>query len=105
MSLPVVRRLAAQAVGLFPFLADVTLLRTYLGFRPYCPDHLPIIGEDPRAPGLIHACGHEGAGIGLAAATAELLAQHVTGRTPDLDLTPFRPDRFDEATLAAGVPA
>ena len=105
MSLRVIRRLAAQAVGLFPILADVSLLRTYLGFRPYCPDHLPIIGEDPRVPGLLHACGHEGAGIGLAAATAELLAQHVTGRTPDLDLAPFRPDRFDDATLAAGVPA
>jgi len=96
MSLEVVRRLAAQAIGLFPFLADVSLLRTYLGFRPYCPDHLPVIGEDPRAPGLIHACGHEGAGIGLAAATAHLLAQHVTGRPTDLDLAPFRPDRFTE---------
>ena len=95
MSLDVVRRLASQAVGLFPFLADVSLLRTYLGFRPYCPDHLPVIGEDPRAPGLIHACGHEGAGIGLAAATAHLIAQHVTGRPTDLDLAPFRPDRFD----------
>ena len=105
MSLRVVLRLAAQAVGLFPFLADVSLLRTYLGFRPYCRDHLPIIGEDPRVPGLVHACGHEGAGIGLAAATAELLAQHVTGRAPALDLAPFRPDRFDDATRAARVTA
>jgi len=105
MSLPVVRRLAAQAVELFPFLADVSLLRTYLGFRPYCPDHLPIIGEDPRVPGLIHACGHEGAGIGLAAVTAELLTQQLTGRTPDLDLAPFRPDRFGDAMLASRVPA
>ncbi|HEY3335804.1 MAG TPA: FAD-dependent oxidoreductase [Candidatus Limnocylindrales bacterium] len=102
MSLEVIRRLAAQAIGLFPFLADVSLLRTYLGFRPYCPDHLPVIGEDPRAPGLIHACGHEGAGIGLAAATAHLLAQHVTGRPADLDLAPFRPDRFADVTA---VPA
>ena len=102
MSLEVVRRLAAQAIGLFPFLADVSLLRTYLGFRPYCPDHLPVIGEDPRAPGLIHACGHEGAGIGLAAATAHLLAQHVTGWPTDLDLAPFRPDRFaDDAAVSA----
>ena len=100
MSLDVVRRLAEQAIGLFPFLADVSLLRTYLGFRPYCPDHLPVIGEDPRAPGLIHACGHEGAGIGLAAATAHLLAQHVTGRPVDLDLAPFRPDRFAEPKAA-----
>ncbi|MGB3443352.1 MAG: FAD-dependent oxidoreductase [Actinophytocola sp.] len=94
MSLPVVRGLAAGAVGLFPFLADVTLLRTYLGFRPYCPDHLPVIGPDPRAPGLVHACGHEGAGIGLSAATGHLIAQALTGVAPDLDLTPFRPERF-----------
>jgi glycine/D-amino acid oxidase-like deaminating enzyme len=94
MSLPVLRRLAAQAVGLFPFLAEVSLLRSYLGFRPYCPDHLPVIGPDPRVPGLLHACGHEGAGIGLAAATGHLIAQTLTGVEPDLDLTPFRPDRF-----------
>jgi glycine/D-amino acid oxidase-like deaminating enzyme len=94
MSLPVLRKLAAQAVGLFPFLAEVNLLRSYLGFRPYCPDHLPVIGPDPRVPGLVHACGHEGAGIGLAAATGHLLAQTLTGAEPDLDLTPFRPDRF-----------
>ena len=93
-SLPVLRKLAAQAVGLFPFLADVHLLRSYLGFRPYCPDHLPVIGPDPRVPGLVHACGHEGAGIGLAAATGHLIAQALTGTTPEVDLTPFRPDRF-----------
>jgi glycine/D-amino acid oxidase-like deaminating enzyme len=95
-SLPVLRKLAGQAIGLFPFLADVALLRGYLGFRPYCPDHLPVIGPDPRCPGLVHACGHEGAGIGLAAATGHLIAQTLTGTTPDLDLTPFRPDRFAE---------
>jgi glycine/D-amino acid oxidase-like deaminating enzyme len=98
MSLDVVRRLAAGAVSLFPFLAEVSLLRTYLGFRPYCPDHLPVIGEDPRAPGLVHACGHEGAGIGLAPGTASLVAQLLTGGTPDLDLVPFRPGRFAEAS-------
>lgn len=95
MSLPVLRRLAAQAVGLFPFLAEVSVLRSYVGFRPYCPDHLPVIGPDPRAPGLVHACGHEGAGIGLAAATGHLIAQTLTGATPELDLRPFRPDRFE----------
>jgi D-hydroxyproline dehydrogenase subunit beta len=94
VSLPVVRRLAAQAIGVFPFLAEVALLRSYLGFRPYCPDHLPVIGADPRVPGLVHACGHEGAGIGLAAATGRLIAQSLTGAPTDLDLAPFRPDRF-----------
>jgi D-hydroxyproline dehydrogenase subunit beta len=94
MPLPVVRRLAGQAVQLFPVLADVSLLRSYAGFRPYCPDHLPVIGADPRAPGLLHACGHEGAGVGLATGTGHLLAQLIAGDEPDLDLAPFRPERF-----------
>ncbi|WP_416977421.1 NAD(P)/FAD-dependent oxidoreductase [Streptomyces sp. T028] len=100
-SLPVVRALAAGATRLFPFLTDVRVMRTYLGFRPYLPDHLPAIGPDPRVPGLFHACGHEGAGIGLATGTGQLLAQALTGRSPELDLTPFRPDRFAETEEAA----
>ncbi|RVX42236.1 glycine/D-amino acid oxidase-like deaminating enzyme [Nonomuraea polychroma] len=95
-SVPVLARLAAQAVALFPVLRGVRAIRSYCGFRPYCPDHLPVIGPDPRAPGLYHACGHEGAGIGLAPATGHLLAQVLTGAQPDLDLSPFRPDRFPE---------
>lgn len=86
--------LAKQAVALFPVLAEVLLLRTYTGFRPYCPDHLPVIGPDPRRPGLFHACGHEGAGIGLAPATGRLIADAVVGARPHLPLAPFSPVRF-----------
>ncbi|MFM9445858.1 NAD(P)/FAD-dependent oxidoreductase [Streptomyces acidiscabies] len=99
-ALPVVRSLAAGATRLFPFLAQVRAMRTYVGFRPYLPDHLPAIGADPRAPGLYHACGHEGAGIGLATGTGHLLAQLLGGQRPELDLTPFRPDRFTEEATA-----
>lgn len=93
----VVRRLAAQAVELFPVLAGARLLRTYRGYRPYTPDHLPVIGEDPRAPGLIHACGHEGAGIVLAAGTGQLVAELLTGAPPSADLGPLGPARFEGA--------
>ncbi len=93
-SLPVVRALAAGATRLFPFLERVRAIRSYLGFRPYLPDHLPAVGPDPRVPGLYHACGHEGAGIGLATGTGHLIAQALTAVRPDLDLAPFRPDRF-----------
>ncbi|MGW3987224.1 NAD(P)/FAD-dependent oxidoreductase [Streptomyces sp. NPDC004830] len=96
LSLPAVRALAAGATALFPFLAGVRALRTYAGFRPYLPDHLPAIGPDPRLPGLFHACGHEGAGIGLATGTGRLIARALTGEPPDLDLGPFRPDRFPQ---------
>lgn len=93
-SLPVLRRLAAQAIGLFPMLAEVNAIRAYAGFRPYLPDHLPVIGPDPRVPGLFHACGHEGAGIGLAPATGHLLARALLGLPGEIDLSAFRPDRF-----------
>ncbi|MEV0970493.1 NAD(P)/FAD-dependent oxidoreductase [Microtetraspora glauca] len=94
VSLPVLARLARQAVALFPALADVRAIRAYCGFRPYCPDHLPVIGADPRVPGLYHACGHEGAGIGLAPVTGLLVAQLITGAEPELDPEPFSPGRF-----------
>jgi glycine/D-amino acid oxidase-like deaminating enzyme len=94
-SLPVLARLAAAAAALFPVLRDASLIRAYAGFRPYCPDHLPVVGPDPRAPGLWHACGHEGAGIGLSVGTGSLLAEALTGHVPALDLHPFRPERFD----------
>ncbi|MFI1480424.1 NAD(P)/FAD-dependent oxidoreductase [Streptomyces sp. NPDC020747] len=95
-SLPVARALAAGATRLIPFLAEVRAMRAYLGFRPYMPDHLPAIGPDARVPGLFHACGHEGAGIGLATGTGHLIAQVLTEKAPDLDLAPFRPDRFPD---------
>lgn len=109
-SVHVVQRLASQAVRLFPVLADVNLMRVYRGFRPYCPDHLPVIGADDRVPGLYHACGHEGAGIGLAPATGLLVAQQIQAQLGgaaarlDLDLRPFTPTRFT-TSAATGGPA
>ncbi|WP_198047805.1 FAD-binding oxidoreductase [Kutzneria sp. 744] len=89
----VLRELARKAIRLFPKLRNVNVMRAYGGFRPYLPDHLPVIGEDHRVPGLWHATGHEGAGIGLAVATGRLLAELMTGRTPHIDPKPFRTDR------------
>ncbi len=96
----VVQRLAQQALQLFPRLAQASLLRTYGGFRPYCPDHLPVIGPDARVPGLMHACGHEGAGVGLSAATGFLIAQAAIGVSPLLSLAPFAAERFDAHHVA-----
>jgi D-hydroxyproline dehydrogenase subunit beta len=97
VSLPVLAGMAAKAVALFPMLSAVKVMRSYLGFRPYCPDHLPVIGPDPRAPGLWQASGHEGAGIGLSTGTAKLLTQALTGRPVDLDMSPFAPERFERS--------
>ena len=94
LSMAALGRIARNAAELFPFLKDVRVLRHYHGFRPYSPDHVPAIGADPRAPGLWHATGHEGAGIGLSVGTGKLLAQALSGAQPALDLSPFDPSRF-----------
>lgn len=94
LEVAILRRLAKQAIALFPSLAKIDLLRAYHGFRPYAPDHLPVIGEDPLCPGLFHAAGHEGAGIVLAPATAELIRDAILRNPSFMDPTPFSPRRF-----------
>jgi glycine/D-amino acid oxidase-like deaminating enzyme len=94
MNIHILRRLAAQATSLFPVLRDIQLLRAYRGFRPYAPDHLPIIGEDSSISGLWHSAGHEGAGIGLAPGSAALITSLITGTSPFMDASPFSPKRF-----------
>lgn len=94
MNYQILRTLAAQATSLFPVLRDIQLLRAYRGFRPYAPDHLPVIGEDAFVKGLWHSAGHEGAGIGLAPGSAALITDAILGRDSFMDATPFSPARF-----------
>ncbi|AXB42321.1 NAD(P)/FAD-dependent oxidoreductase [Amycolatopsis albispora] len=93
LHIPALSAIAAKALRLFPGLAGVPVMRAYGGFRPYVPDHLPVIGADPRLPGLWHATGHEGAGIGLSAGTGRVLRDLVAGRKPEIEVGPFRVDR------------
>ena len=99
MNYEILRRLAAQATSLFPVLRDVQLLRAYRGFRPYAPDHLPVIGEDARVRGLWHSAGHEGAGIGLAPGSATLITDAILGRQSFMDGSPFSPHRFAKVSV------
>ena len=99
MNYEILRRLAAQATSLFPVLRDVQLLRAYRGFRPYAPDHLPVIGEDTTVKGLWHSAGHEGAGIGLAPGSAALITDAILGRESFMDASPFSPARFEKVLL------
>jgi D-amino-acid dehydrogenase len=77
-----------------PGLGAATVAETRVGFRPFAPDGLPVLG---RAPGLdnvwlVTGLGATGLTVGpYAGATAADLAR---GETPELDLTPFGPARF-----------
>ena len=83
-----------RAARLVPEVADLEVDATWVGFRPWLPDHLPAIGPSTIAEGLWVGTGHEGAGVLLGPVTGRLLAQAITGEAPALDLAPFDPDRY-----------
>lgn len=87
------RDLLDQAFRLCPVLGSAAIEATWAGLRPGSIDTRPYIGTAPGPENLIVAAGHKRAGLQLAPATAELVADLVLGRSPRLDLTPFRPDR------------
>jgi glycine/D-amino acid oxidase-like deaminating enzyme len=99
VDLSVAGAIARRAARFFPVLHDARALRVYAGLRPLTPDHIPIIGPFADAPNLCVATGHEGAGIGLAPATGELVAAWHTGAPSPLPMPWFSPDRFAPVEL------
>ena len=78
---------------LFPHL-DTTRSSRWMGHRPCLPDSLPVIGRAPRIENVWLAFGHGHVGMCAGASTGREVAHLVAGRTPQIDLAPFRPDRF-----------
>ena len=89
----VVARMVERACAFMPGLAELTAVRTWIGFRPATPDKLPLIGRWPDTPGLWVAAGHEGLGITTSLGTAAILADLIANRTPAIDAGAFAPDR------------
>jgi glycine oxidase len=86
------KSILALALEMVPGLADVPVVESWAGLRPYTEDHLPVLGVGPL-PGLFLASGHFRNGILLAPVTAEILSQVVHAQPPALPLEPFRWDR------------
>lgn len=88
-----IARILAATMALCPGLVRGKLRRTWAGLRPVTPDGLPIIGAEPRLPGLWYATGHGRNGILLAAITGVLIRQLLDGEHP-VDVRTLSPDRF-----------
>jgi D-hydroxyproline dehydrogenase subunit beta len=102
VSLQVMQAIAARAVRFLPALAQVGVIRSYAGLRPWSPDHLPLVGPVGAAPGFYLATGHEGAGIGLAPITGRLVADCITGASLPAFAAQVRPDRFELGPAGPG---
>lgn len=56
-----------------------SVLTTWAGIRTFAPDRCPVVGEDPRCPGLWWVAGQGGYGIQMAPAVARTLASLLRG--------------------------
>jgi glycine oxidase len=77
------------AQQLLPVLATASLERQWAGLRPGCGEGIPYIGAHPQIRGLYVNAGHFRNGIVMAPASAELLAELLTGRKPHIDPQPY----------------
>lgn len=84
-------------LSMFPALPrnlPASRVRYWLGRRPSMPDGLPCIGTASATPDIVHAFGHGHVGLVGSARTGRLVAQLLSGREPEISLTPFDPRRF-----------
>jgi D-amino-acid dehydrogenase len=66
----------------------------WMGRRPGTPDSLPVIGPSRTAANVWYGFGHGHMGLTWGPSTGRLIAELMTGMKSNIDLTPFRVDRF-----------
>jgi glycine/D-amino acid oxidase-like deaminating enzyme len=90
----ILSRMLDRAIHYLPGIASLMAVRVWTGFRAATPDKLPLIGPHPQDPHLLLATGHEGVGITTSLATARLIADYLSGRTPAISPGPYLPARI-----------
>ena len=88
------------ALNMVPSLQNLHLLRSWTGMVGITSDSLPIVGEVPQAPGYFVAAGGSAFTLGLT--YGAMVAQLMTRRETDLDISLFSPARFDPLNMFMG---
>ncbi len=92
-TLPFAESAATHLLELFPFLANVKMLRQWAGLCDMTPDYSPMMGATP-VKGFHMTVGWGTYGFKAGPASGSLMAQHIqSGTTPKM-LEPFALDRF-----------
>lgn len=86
-------KLVDHARALFTDI-DVADASPWMGHRPATPDSLPVVGRSARHRNVFYGFGHGHLGLTGGAVTGRELAVLGAGREPDVDLSPFRIDRY-----------
>ena len=78
---------------LFPRAGDLSKASFWCGLRPMTPDGTPIIGTTP-VKNLLLATGHGTLGWTMAAGTGRVIADLVSGRQPEIDVSGLAMSRY-----------
>ena len=82
------------AVRRLPALAEAAVSHAWAGLYEMTPDHNPIIGAAADVAGFYTIAGFSGHGFQHSPAAGRILADLLTGRDPQFDVSPFAADRF-----------
>jgi len=85
--------LAKHMRRVFPDISSADTTQ-WMGRRPSMPDSLPVIGRSTRFANAWYAFGHGHVGLCSGAPTGRIVSDLVAGRTPAIDVSPYRPNRF-----------
>ncbi|MFJ5762300.1 NAD(P)/FAD-dependent oxidoreductase [Neobacillus sp. NPDC093182] len=95
----IIKCIANRAIRFYPKMADMMVIRSYAGLRPWTEDHLPIVSEVEGIPNYYIAAGHEGDGISLAAVTGKVIEEMLNKKDTCIPIEPLRFSRFKERVL------
>jgi glycine oxidase len=87
-------RIRDELVTLLPNLAAEPTVCAWSGFRPYCEDETPVIGQVPGHENIYVAAGHYRKGVMLAPVTGKIMAELVTTGRTDAPVQALLPGRF-----------
>ena len=88
------------AVKRLPALADASISHAWAGLYEVTPDANPIIGPADGVGGFYLINGFSGHGFQHSPAAGRILADVITGRDPEFDLTPFMAARFTSGAVS-----
>ncbi|GIO21535.1 FAD-binding oxidoreductase [Oceanobacillus sp. J11TS1] len=84
-----VHEILDQGLAIAPDLAKATILETRVGFRPYTPGFLPIIGELPTHENVLLANGLGSSGLTMGPFLGQQLAKLATKQPLDISLEDY----------------
>jgi len=85
-----VHEVLGKALAVAPGLADSTFTEVRVGYRPFTPGFLPIIGEVPGAKGLLLANGLGASGLTVGPYLGKQLAKLAMGGQVEIDLDLYK---------------